>query len=75
MECEEELEDEEEDNEDSPQYNSHDSFNEWFHDNIQKLEDDFDEWEEAKEKWCEENNHEIKADGVYNRDIPRDEKW
>jgi len=68
-------EESDEDNEDSPQYNSHEAFDEWFNDNIQKLEDDFNEWDWAKEKWCEENNHEIKVDGVYNRDIPRDEKY
>jgi len=62
---------EEEDNEDSPQFNSHEAFMLWFNENVESLEDmDDDAMNSVMRKWCEEHNHDIKEDGVYNRDIP-----
>ena len=71
-----EEEDEEEEEEYDPRFSSHEAFNEWLTDELDlyHLLDEWDEFIEIKEKWCIENNHEIKEDGVYNMNIKEEKK-
>ena len=65
------ISDEEEKEEYDPRFSSHEAFNEWLTDELDlyDLLNEWDEFIEIKEKWCIENNHEIKEDGVYNMNI------
>jgi hypothetical protein len=64
--------DEDADDQRNPQYSSHEAFAFWFDSEVRSLEDietageDFDEVMIA---WCAVNNHEYRADGVYNMNI------
>ena len=69
--CEKCYKQDQEEDEDSAQFNSHEAFMLWFNENVESLEDmDDDAMNSVMRKWCEEHNHDIKEDGVYNRDIP-----
>jgi len=66
------ISDEEEKEEYDPRFNSHEAFNEWITDELDLhdlLNDDVVEWELKIKKWCDENHHEIREDGVYNMNI------
>ena len=50
----------------------HSAFSEWFDSTIRSFEDieaDDEDVEEIMKKWCEDNNHEWRDDGVYNMNI------
>jgi hypothetical protein len=69
---EEEEEEEEEEEDYDPRRNSFEAFGEWFNkevrslDDIEKNDEDFDD---VVREWCNNNNHEIREDGIYNMNI------
>ena len=72
---EEEKEEDEEDEEDEDydeRRNSFEAFNEWFNKEVRSLEDierNDEDWNEVVREWCNNNNHEIREDGIYNMNI------
>lgn len=71
------ISDEEEKEEYDPRFNSHEAFNEWITDELDLhdlLNDDVVEWELKIKKWCDENHHEIREDGVYNMNDDEEEE-
>ena len=52
--------------------NSHEVFEMWFDKNIRSLvlcEEKGEDFDTVMTKWCENNNHEIREDGIYNMNI------
>ena len=57
--------------------NTHEAFSEWFNKNIRSLNDIEAAGEDllvVEAAWCAANNHEIRADGVYNMNIQPSKK-
>ena len=64
-------EDEDEDEYDERR-NSFEAFNEWFNKEVRSLEDiekNDEDFNEVVREWCNNNNHEIREDGIYNMNI------
>ena len=64
--AEKDEEDEKPDN-----WNDYEAFWIWFDETVIALDDceNEAEWNEKMKKWCDENNHEMREDGVYNMNI------
>ena len=66
------FEEEEEEEDYDERRNSFEAFNEWFNKEVRSLEDierNDEDWNEVVREWCNNNNHEIREDGIYNMNI------